>query len=201
MAIGMQNSGTGTVVRPPKRQRAIKVTRVGEATKATKGSRTTTFAKANGVAKVREAKTSHTNYSESGRISLLILGLALLVVALVLASAAATTVHVQRRQLLTCADAVSLSVAGVASASDYYEGQADPILQSDLNRQARTVFNQLQATTCDVGTSRNITDVAVRNNAVEIRMAMTPELPVFGKVLDFINQPLTISVASLAKMH
>lgn len=192
MAIGMQNSGTGTAARPPKSQRATKANEAAKAKKSTKATK---------LSRVRSAKTSHANDSESGRISLLILGLALLVVALVLSSAAATTVHVQRRQLLTCADAVSLSVAGVASESDYYEGQADPILQSDLNRQARTVFNQLQATTCDVGTSRNITDVAVRNNAVEIRMTMTPELPVFGKVLDFINQPLTISVASLAKMH
>lgn len=139
--------------------------------------------------------------NESGRITILVLGLAILVIALVLTSAAATTIQVQRRHLLACADAISLSVVGVSSAQDYYQGSDDTFAQANINSHASRVFNQLQDTTCDVGTRRNITDVAVKNNAAVVQMSMSPKLPVVGNVLDFINQPITISVASSAKMH
>ncbi|MDO5049605.1 MAG: hypothetical protein Q4D87_06965 [Actinomycetaceae bacterium] len=138
---------------------------------------------------------------ESGRISLLVLGLSVLVIALVLTSMAATTIHVQRRQLLTCADAVALSISGVASAPDYYAGTENTVAQATLQAKAQDAFNMLQTTTCDVGTTRRLTAVSIQDTTAVVEMNMTPRVPVFGAVLDFINQPLTVSVASTAKMH
>ncbi|WP_034506584.1 hypothetical protein [Actinomyces sp. S4-C9] len=138
---------------------------------------------------------------EDGRITLLVLGLSLLVVALVLASIAATTVHVQRRQLLSCADWVALSVAGVASASSYYEDGFAEVIQSSVPDRATATFNQLRTTSCDVGRAAWLESATASGGEVRVELAMNPAMPVFGSVLDFINQPLTVRVVASAKLH
>ena len=139
--------------------------------------------------------------SEDGRITLLVLGLSLLVVALVLASIAATTVHVQRRQLLSCADWVALSVAGVASASSYYEDGFAEVTQSSVPDRATAMFNQLRTTSCDVGRAAWLESATASGGEIRVELAMNPAIPVFGSVLDFINQPLTVRVVASAKLH
>lgn len=139
--------------------------------------------------------------SEDGRITLLALGLSLLVVALVLASIAATTVHVQRRQLLSCADWVALSVAGVASASSYYEDGFAEVTQSSVPDRPTAMFNQLRTTSCDVGRAAWLESATASGGEIRVELAMNPAIPVFGSVLDFINQPLTVRVVASAKLH
>ncbi len=138
---------------------------------------------------------------EDGRITLLVLGLSLLVVALVLASIAATTVHVQRRQLLSCADWVALSVAGVASASSYYEDGFAEVTQASVSDRATDMFNQLRTSSCDVCRVAWLESATASGGEVRVELAMNPEMPVFGSVLDFINQPLTVRVVASAKLH
>ncbi|EPD30894.1 hypothetical protein [Gleimia europaea] len=138
---------------------------------------------------------------EDGRITLLVLGLALLVVAVVLVSIAATTVHVQRRQLLSCADWVALSVAGSTSAADYYENGSAHVTQAGVSDRAASVFNQLRTTSCKVGSDAWIESATASAGEARVELAMNPQMPVFGSVLDFINQPLTVRVVASAKLH
>ncbi|MDO5034577.1 MAG: hypothetical protein Q4E01_04230 [Actinomycetaceae bacterium] len=138
---------------------------------------------------------------EDGRIALLTLGLTLIVVALVLASIAVTSIHVQRRELLTCADSIALSVAGAASAKDYYEGADAPLASEGADQRAQAMFARLSTSTCDVGTSSWLSSVRADGAEVVVELGMNPKVPGFTGVLDFINQPLTIRVVASAKMH
>lgn len=138
---------------------------------------------------------------ESGRILLLALGIALVVVALVLTSIAATSVHMQRRQLLTCADAVALSVAGSASANDYYAGVNGQIMLTDPSVAATEVFAKLSATTCNVGARSWFEGARLEDGEAVVELGMNPQMSVYGAVLDFINKPLEVRVLSSAKMH
>ncbi len=153
------------------------------------------------TAQIPPRASKYSDSSESGRISLLTLGLVLLVVAFVLTSMGVTTIHVQRRQLLACADAIALSVSGRVSATDYYEEDELGPSSKDVRAEALSVFHDLETSSCRVGVRRKITGVRVEDQKAVVEMRMTPKMPVFGQVLDFMNQPLTFSVASTATMH
>lgn len=138
---------------------------------------------------------------EDGRITLLVLGLAVLVIALVLTSAAATSIHIQRRQLLTCADSIAIWVAGYADAGNYYQESELNLGQDRVDQVALDRLTELSATTCDVGLGVELQDVQTKDSDVQVSLSMMPRLPVVGSTLQNLGQVGQIRVASTARLH
>lgn len=137
---------------------------------------------------------------DSGRISILILVLSLVVISFVLISATITAVHVQRRSLYTCADAVALGVSTELKSSSYYLSSST---ESPRNPQAvaRAIVTELRDTTCAIGLSLRIDQVRVAEQSATVELSVIPRVDLLPIWLTDKVQPPRIRVASTAQLR
>lgn len=137
---------------------------------------------------------------ESGRISILVLVLALVVISFVLVSAAITTVHVQRRALYTCADAVALKVSTELRPEAYYLSSSTTS-PGDPRMVALAGLTELRDTTCAIGLSPRIDQVWVGVRSTTVELSVIPQIDLLPSWLKDQVQPPRIRVASTAQLR
>lgn len=156
-------------------------------------------------------------HDEDGRIGILLVACGLIVLLVVLVSAAVTSVHMQRRQLFACADAVAVGSAGLLQAGGYFT-TADLLMDpTAVEAKARDMFNTLIDSTCQVGEGSQLTSVEVTTIAatssensgvadtqvgarLEIHVEATAKLPLLPSGLRLTSQPLLLRVSSTADL-
>ncbi|MDO5720426.1 MAG: hypothetical protein Q4P05_06780 [Actinomycetaceae bacterium] len=139
-------------------------------------------------------------YDESGRISILIIGLAVVVIAFVLTSATITIVHLQRRALYTCNDAVAVALATRVDASGYYS-YGKQLRDTDLKLKAGEIMREFSGTTCAIGHSQRIDSATISTVGFTVEMSTIPEIPLLPAWLQHRVHPPRIRVASTATVH
>lgn len=135
---------------------------------------------------------------ESGRISILIIGLAVIVIAFVLTSATITIIHVQRRALYTCTDAVAVALATRVDASGYYAGEEEESL--DVGRRAQRISDEFSVSTCAIGHSLRVESVSMSSSTVTVEISTMPEIPLLPAWLKQRVHPPRLRVASTATL-
>ncbi|MDO5728206.1 MAG: hypothetical protein Q4P71_01110 [Actinomycetaceae bacterium] len=136
---------------------------------------------------------------ESGRISVLILMLSLVVIAFVLTSATITTVHVQRRALYTCADAVALTLASELDSRSYYLRDSGEH-HTDPHSAALAIVADLSDTTCAIGLSPRVDHVQVEEWNVTVELSVIPTIDLLPRWIKERTHPPRIRVASTAQL-
>lgn len=140
---------------------------------------------------------------EEGRITLLVIGLVVVVLAFVWVSVTVTAVHVQDRRLLSCADRVASAASGVADADTFYtnagEGRLTPS-RATATAAAREALAELSDTTCRVGAGVSLVAVEVAAAQVQVTVSARVDLPVVPSFLGHVAAPvLTASSSALTR--
>jgi hypothetical protein len=140
-------------------------------------------------------------WSEDGQISLLILGLAVVVVLLVVGTIDVTSVELSRMRLLDAADAAALDAADALDPAAYCAWLADAVVLSDdsvrqsanayLGAQPRPESIRQWALTPGTGSPDGWTAV--------VGLTGASELPLGGGLLRALGVSVTISVESRAR--
>lgn len=167
--------------------------------------------------KTCQEKAAQSCRDEDGRIGVLLAACSLMVLVVVLVSAAVTSVQMQRRQLFACADAVAVGSAGLMRAEGYFDS-ADLLFDSTLvESKAHHLFEVLSDTTCQVGEGAQLTNVEVNvaqappsagsaslpggiRSRVEVEVEATAKLPLLPRQLRLTSQPLLLRVSSTADL-
>lgn len=137
---------------------------------------------------------------ESGRISIFLLVLSLVVISFVLISATITTVHIQRRALYTCADAVALGTATELRPASYYRSSS-ATSSGDSQAVALAVLTELRDTTCAIGLSPRIDQVRVAERSTTVELSVIPRIDLLPSWVEDRVQPPRIRVASTAQLR
>lgn len=137
---------------------------------------------------------------EAGRISVLMLGLTLVVIAVITVALTITALHTQRRALYGCADALTLSAAATLGADPYYQQASLAESEGQARKMVEDRLQQLVGSVCHVGQQVNLDGFSYQNDVVEVRLSTVPTLPVVSKYMSFLTEPLKISVASSANV-
>ncbi|EEH63761.1 hypothetical protein HMPREF0044_0780 [Gleimia coleocanis DSM 15436] len=138
--------------------------------------------------------------NESGRISVLVLGLALLIIAVLTVSLTITAVHTQRRQLYGCADAVAVSAAQVISGADYYEKSALRLKQQEVRNIVQERLGQLKGSACRVGEGVVVEEIIFEGDELNLSVSTIPRLPIASRYMSFLTEHTKIRVATLVKV-
>ncbi|WIK64747.1 hypothetical protein [Gleimia hominis] len=140
--------------------------------------------------------------SQEGRISLMVIVLAAILVALALTLAAISTVHLQRRGLYTCADVLSQNVVLTMEADKYFDGHQDLTITSQVaHQEAQRLLEKLGDTTCDVGQSPRVVRVDVVPDAVTVYLETNARFKILPRSLQAVTQDVRLRVASTAHAY
>lgn len=145
------------------------------------------------------------NEADSGRISVFIIVLMVIVISLVLVTSAVTVVHVQRRALYACADALTMAAVAEVHRGDYYgkHGARHATLRS-AEIVAEEFVRHLDGS-CDVGRDVRVDDVVNDLNTLTVSVSTTPRLPLLPAWLNLeavspVSQGWRIRVESTAEV-
>ncbi|MDO5060209.1 MAG: hypothetical protein Q4D73_01105 [Actinomycetaceae bacterium] len=138
--------------------------------------------------------------AEDGRITVLVIGLTLLVLAIIAVSIVITSLHTQRRQLYACADAIALGTAQDIKGSDFYLAGEFHLLHADVQQVAKARLGTLQTSACNVGNQVVLTSVQVDGNDLEVTVETVPTLPIVSRYMSFLTEPMKIRVASIVSV-
>lgn len=137
---------------------------------------------------------------EEGRISLLVIGLTALLLSFVLTLAAITTVHVQDRRLLACADRVAAAASAVMDADAYYGAGGNPRrlvpAPTAALREARDALDLLASTSCAVGEGVVLAGVDADAGGVVVSVSARARLPLLPPVLGGVVAPVLTASSS-----
>ena len=148
----------------------------------------------------RYRSAAHQPHSEDGRITVLLIGLVTVALLAVAVGVVITSVHLQQRALLSCADRISAGAA-VLSAENYYgEGGAELAAPSEsgARQEAFRTLERLLTTTCAVGQGVDITDLTVGENVIQVTVRTQATLPLLPPVLQGVAAP-TMTQSSSAR--
>jgi hypothetical protein len=138
--------------------------------------------------------------AEDGRIALLVVGLIAVVLALALAGAAITVVHVQDRRLLACADRVAAAASNVVDAGAYYggEGLGQGLVPSPSGARAAAgaALSELAGSTCSVGRGVVLEEVTARGGEVLVTVSAVADLPLVPPALGPVSAPTLVATSS-----
>lgn len=151
--------------------------------------------------KTRYRSAAHQPHSEDGRITVLLIGLVTVALLAVAVGVIITSVHLQQRALLSCADRISAAGAAVLSAENYYgEGGAELAVPSEsgARQEAFRTLERLSTTTCAVGQGVDITDLRVGENVIQVTVRTHATLPLLPPVLQGVAAP-TMTQSSSAR--
>lgn len=138
--------------------------------------------------------------AEDGRITVLVIGLTLLVLAIVTVSLVITSIHTQRRQLFACADAIALGTAQDIKGSDFYLAGEFHVLSTDVQQVAIQRLDKLETSACAVGDQVVLSAVQVKGSDLEITVETVPTLPIVSRYMSFLTEPMKIRVASIVSV-
>lgn len=138
--------------------------------------------------------------TESGRISILVLGLAVLLIAVLTVGLVITNLHLQRRQLFGCADLLAVSAAQVVAEDEYFlEGEL-AVLEQRAREVAEQRLRGLRTAVCHVGEEVEISNFRIEGDQLELAVSTVPQLPVLSRYMSFLTERMEISVATLVKV-
>lgn len=152
---------------------------------------------------------------EDGRIGILLVVCSLIVVLVVLVSAAVTSLQLQRRQLYACADAIAVGAAGLLEGEGYFGSGSLLIERDSVQRRAEEVFTLLSDSTCRVGEETRFGEAQVEivpmpteagsagglHSRVEVEVSAVAKLPLLPASLRLTSQPVILRVSSTADLH
>ena len=139
--------------------------------------------------------------SESGQVSLLVLGFSVVAILLIVGTVAVTSVQLSRMRLLDAADGAALDAADALDVGAYHQGLGDAVALSDgtVRRTAVDYLAQrprpesLLDWQVDRGTGSPDGETAV------VRMSGAARVPLVGGLLESFGGSVTITVESRAR--
>lgn len=129
---------------------------------------------------------------ERGQISLLIIGFAMILLALVAVVVDASQVVLLRRSLASVADGAALAGAQSLAVHPFYAGQAVGSLPIDAARAQQSVVSYLAATDMDL----SLVGVVVDGDRVTVEVAARARLPLVGIVTTAFDGTVVTARAS-----
>ncbi len=118
--------------------------------------------------------------AERGQITLLVIGFAVILLALVAVVVDASQIVLLRRSLASLADGAALSAAQSLAEDALYAGQAGDSLPLDPDGARTAVAAYLRQAGADVA----LVDVAVTGDTVSVALAAHADLPLVGAVTE-----------------
>ena len=115
---------------------------------------------------------------ESGQISLLVIGFAVILLALVAVVVDASQVVLLRRTLASVADGAALTAAQSLAERPLYSGEAGTSLPLDPSAARVAALDYVAS----VGGSARLVEVAIRADTVTVVVAAQADLPLLGQV-------------------
>jgi hypothetical protein len=151
--------------------------------------------------------TAATARADGGQISVLLLGYALIVLAVVLTAASATAVHLARHRLLAVADAAALDAADALDRKRFYAevGGAGAAPDRVVSLSAASVRASVLASLAEDRDTAGLDDVRMGvptgtpdGSTAEVTLVSTVRLPLISALLDQ-GSGLTVEVTSRAR--
>lgn len=138
--------------------------------------------------------------AEEGRISLLVIGLVVVVLAFVLVSAAVSAVHIQDRRLMGCADRLASAASGVMDADAFYglgDGVQRLVPDAQGSREAASrALVALSGSSCRIGHGVRLVDVHVEGAEAVVWVEAVAELPLVPSWLGGVAAPRLVTGSS-----
>lgn len=137
---------------------------------------------------------------EDGKVMILMLGVAMVVIALVLVVASVSAVHIQRKQLLAAADAAALSAAASLDEAGFYAEGGNRLVVSD-----QSVHTAVTDYLADHAGPLGLRDVRVgiptgeEDGAVVVTLSALAEVPFAPWLTDAIPDALRVEVSVRAR--
>ncbi|WP_165216120.1 hypothetical protein [Schaalia sp. ZJ1691] len=133
---------------------------------------------------------------DEGRVGMLILAGAALVLVGVFMSAATTCVAVQNMRLVSCADRVVAYAAGAVDEEDYYsqkESGGARVSVTGARVRAAAALERLRRSACDVGAGVILQRVGVHENTVSVALSAQATVeflpgPIAGAILPVLER-------------
>ncbi len=141
--------------------------------------------------------------SEDGQISVLIVGYVCVALMMILVAASASSVHLQRKQLLGLADAAALAAASAATQQSYLDegvapGQSVPLTDDSVREEAE---NYLRLARPRLPVRVVAPTGAPGGRVAEVSLRTRADLPFVGWVLRGWRTGITIEVTSRADVE
>jgi hypothetical protein len=138
---------------------------------------------------------------ESGQISLLILGCAVVVILLIVGTVGVTSVELSRIRLLDAADGAALDAADALDATAYEQGIGRSVPLSDASvRTAAASYLELEPLPTGVLRWRLAPGTGSPDGrSARVRLTAVVEVPLVGGVIQALAGPVTITVESRAR--
>ena len=129
---------------------------------------------------------------EAGRIGMLLVACVGIVAVFVLMSAAITSVAIQDRRLIACADRVAVAAAGAIDEGTYYTSNDARIVLSKGGAvfAAASALEGMSDTSCSVGTGVVLVDAHEDGAEVSVTVSAQATMPVLPMVFSSVVAPV-----------
>ena len=127
-------------------------------------------------------------------------GFLVVVLGFLLVAASITSVHVQNRRLMTCADRVAAAASGATDEEALYTQSRITSTSELAQARAEVVLKRLDTTTCRIGNGVSLVSVEVHDDHVTVRMQAQASVPLVPAFLGRVAEP-TLTVQSSAQTY
>ncbi|MDC4233803.1 hypothetical protein M3T53_08815 [Actinomyces sp. B33] len=149
-------------------------------------------------ARPSRSRTRGPETGEEGRIGMLLVGCVGVVVMFVLVSAAITSVVIDDRRLVACADRVAAAAAGSVDGRAFYDGDDEGLAVStrSARRRAEDALDKMLDSTCSIGEGAALVGVEVVGDEVVVSVEARPLLALVPRPLSGAVTPILVRSSS-----